>query len=587
MLLGILFVTAILLQIAMLQHSHPRIVSPRAMDNHTHTTLLPTITTTICNSETRAVMPLRQELGRTRQSPATTPIEHALDNESVIHDMHPIIGKASSVIPLLLSSTASSTTIANSSAPNTTTAFAPDTTLKSSFQEQQQYYHLQQVGSCLNLVEQCQGYLNETRPQSRQRRLAYGVEPTLALAEPVLKGGYRNQYMRFVGLVIEALSNGQSILLESIKWHEKASRYGIPFELLFDVDIWNANPNLPKFVRYSERRHPQWNRNTTLFRGTCSLVLDWLEHNPHGTFFFTRQREKQKRIMNAPYAAGGVREGVPGNLWDTYQFHNHISSLSTAATAIADTINTNHTNITSGRRIQVRTRPHHNPDPASPGDESGTTFAISLSELEEWILTSMRPSRAVQELVNSLMPSTPFITLHPRVEPDMLRHPHCQAHKMRSLKVVLDQVIEYPEFKRFQQLFLPVAMPQMTLVDAHDTSTSSNATLWYNNIHEENIEILHTLFTNGTRRSDGSHVHVWNAGESSLQDRKINPCMITLLASIVNMELAAQSEIFVGTRVSTWSHSVWKVRYYRGLPNYEFLPTGIHRVDGLPPPFDC
>jgi hypothetical protein len=158
---------------------------------------------------------------------------------------------------------------------------------------------------------------------------------------------------------------------------------------------------------------------------------------------------------------------------------------------------------------------------------------------------------------------------------------------VRNLQFVLDQVIEYPDFRSFQQLFLPVAMPQMMLLPPPNTSTTSNATLLYNDIHQQNIELLQTIFMNGVMRSDGSHVHVWTAGESSLQERNANPCMITLLASLVNMELATQSDIFVGTCVPTWSHSVWKVRYYRGLPNYEFLPTGIHRVYGLPPPFSC
>jgi hypothetical protein len=231
----------------------------------------------------------------------------------------------------------------------------------------------------------------------------------------------------------------------------------------------------------------------------------------------------------------------------------------------------------SGRRIQVRTRPPHSTTTSTTGQDSGT-FAITLSELEEWILTSMRPSLAVQALVNSMKPSTPYITVHPRVEPDMLLHPHCEAHKVRSLQVILDQVSGHPDLRSFEHLFLPIAMPQMTMFQANDTLY---------NVHQPNIEILQTIFENGITRSDGSHVHVWTAGESSLQERNANPCMITLLASIVNMELATQSEIFVGTRVSTWSHSVWKVRYYRGLPNYEFLPTGIHRLDGLPPPFDC
>lgn len=74
-------------------------------------------------------------------------------------------------------------------------------------------------------------------------------------------------------------------------------------------------------------------------------------------------------------------------------------------------------------------------------------------------------------------------------------------------------------------------------------------------------------------------------------DRNVNQCMMTLLASIVNLELAIQSDVFVGTSVSTWSTSVWKMRHWRNpekSENYIFTPLqGIQKLEGLPKPFRC
>ena len=160
----------------------------------------------------------------------------------------------------------------------------------------------------------------------------------------------------------------------------------------------------------------------------------------------------------------------------------------------------------------------------------------------------------------------------------MLQYRFCQVGKVRRLQEILHDVTHYLAFAQFQQLFVAVAMPQMR--ERQRASLS-----WYRD-HAENLNLLQTLFQDGLAKPDGSHLRVWTAGESSLEHR-INHCMLTLMASVVNMELACQADVFIGTRVSTWSMSVWKIRHYRGLPNYEFTPRGIQPMEGLPPPFKC
>jgi hypothetical protein len=248
--------------------------------------------------------------------------------------------------------------------------------------------------------------------------------------------------------------------------------------------------------------------------------------------------------MTHPYAMGGARSGQPGNLWDYYRQRDKY-----------------------GTQIQV-----HN-----------SKNSISLQQLEEWILRAMKPSNTVKDLIQSLKPQgKPYIALHPRIEPEMLQHTHCQAEKIRSLPEILNQVVDYPQFQKYSSLFVAVAMPQMTA-----KVTRPHQMKWFKD-HQINLETLNKTFVEGLERPGGAgHLDVWTAGEASLEERKVNVCMLQLLASIVNMELAIEADVYIGTAVSTWSNSVWKIRHWRGKPNYEFTKQGIKRVEGLPPAFRC
>ena len=376
------------------------------------------------------------------------------------------------------------------------------------------------------------------------------LEPSLAMAVPVLKGGYRSQYMRFVALVAMALSANQTILLESVKWNVRSSNNAIPFQMLFDVDTWNANRNLPKLVSYSPKKHPQWNPKSTVFIGSCPTVVSWFQSSQYVTFV------PELVNMTAPYPGGGARPNQPGNLWDYYRKHDKY-----------------------GLMIQHK--------------KQGTS--ISLPQLEEWMLTSMKPSQMVQGLVDSLKPAdnnndnnNNYIALHPRIEPEFLKYRYCQAGKVRRLHDMIQQITNYPAFaqqQQKQQLFVAVAMPQMQ-------ERQKAGEPWYKD-HAENLKLLQSLLEHGlTKNGDAAQqqeqkMHVWTAGEAALEHR-INHCTLPLVASMVNMELACQAHVFIGTRVSAWSMSVWKIRHHRGLANnYEFTPTGIQVIDGLPPPFKC
>jgi len=387
--------------------------------------------------------------------------------------------------------------------------------------------------SCIDVVERCAEFTNESLPSTID--IPESEQKTLALAAPMLKGGYRNQYMRFVALVGNALINRQNILLPSIKWHEKGGHNSVPFEMLFDVEEWNRHQSLPKLVNFNESIHHQWNSKSTVFMGSCNNVIKYF-HKPHRTSILNGLKG-----VTQPFALGGAISGQPGNLWDFYRLRDK-GSL---------TFDT-------------------------------TEASLTLHELEEWVLSAMKPSPLVVKIVNSIRPQNqPYIALHPRIEPEMMEHAHCKEKKVRSMPKILEQVISYEGFENYTSMFVAVAMPQMTVPHhVHPRYPFSKE-------HKENLETLISMFDEGIDRPKNSHIHVWTAGESSLEERKVNSCMIQLLASIINMELALEADVFVGTSVSTWSNSVWKIRHWRGMPNYEFTHNGIKQVEGLPPPFVC
>ena len=390
---------------------------------------------------------------------------------------------------------------------------------------------------CLDLTNLCSKADKEEFVPNVQSPPSSSSSGTLALGCPVLKGGYRNQYMRFVALVAKAIELDYSILLPSIKWHEKSSSFGVPFELLWDVDFWNTHPNLPKLVPYHPGQHSQWNPNTTTYYGLCPTVVEWFR-KPHKTNTY-----QPIESSNHPYVFGGASSGARGSLWDLYRRSDKL-----------------------GRPLKFANQ-----------------TAFPLQQLEDWIVQAMRPSRLVQSLVKDIRPGgdTPYLAVHPRVEPEMLYHGHCLQHKVRNLTEILDMVLSHPDLHGYHQMFVALAMPQMR--------QKFRRRFQHFEHHEHNLQVIENALQRGhVARPDDQKVHLWMAGEEALVDRNVNSCMMTLLASIVNLELAVQANVFVGTKISTWSISVWKIRHALNKPNYEFTPNdGVRLVQGLPEPFNC
>jgi hypothetical protein len=123
---------------------------------------------------------------------------------------------------------------------------------------------------------------------------------TLVHFDPHFIGGFRNQHMRFVGLVAHAIDhNIRQILLPSLRWVDNNNKpNSIHHELLFDVDYWNKRADefgLPTLVDYdpdilegyviaannnanqttdnNELKTPCWNISSSLYSGVNESLI--------------------------------------------------------------------------------------------------------------------------------------------------------------------------------------------------------------------------------------------------------------------------------------------------------------------------
>ena len=193
---------------------------------------------------------------------------------------------------------------------------------------------------------------------------------------------------------------------------------------------------------------------------------------------------------------------------------------------------------------------------------------------------AFRPSRELVRLMDALHDGEPYLTLHARVEPDMQKHvvPRCSQFKVLRLTEIvaqLEQAFPDPPVRR-------VHVSVFRALLEHEATTNPNNTIALENLNELN-RISRDGLWNGT-------VKVFEAGTDYIL--KTNHSRFVKYASIagavVNYVLSLQSQIFVGTEVSSFSLDVVQSRFFRGnFRNHFYRPEGILLVttpDALHPP---
>jgi len=394
----------------------------------------------------------------------------------------------------------------------------------------------------------------DTKARSREEEIkAKTKSKTLALADPVLFSGYRNQAFRLIALVMYAVRKGyDEILLPSLRWdgrpkslNSQKHPVAIPFETLFDVEHWNRQTDLPRLVEYNASLHYDWDPSRGLFHGVdCEVVK---------TYLHRKDPEDRNAIMerianvsaNHPHGyGGGVRAGT---LWNDYK-------LMIGNTPIA------------GRRWNVS--------------------LDVLQSTEESVVKALKPVPNILEGIKyvSRLSSSPYLAFHPRVEVDMIKHRFsCTSIRESNLTSLFHMIQSYDKFKKVDNMFVAINIDSME-------TTLRNKKSKYFALHEENKLIFKQATTLGLDRLDqDKNMALIFGGKEAIQKTNTPQCAHTIGAAILNFEIAVNADMFLGTKISSWSSSVWQARFLsgRGSENYMFTPNGIEKIEGRPEPFEC
>jgi hypothetical protein len=388
------------------------------------------------------------------------------------------------------------------------------------------------------------------------------AQKTLALLYPPgLMGGYRNQVIRLLSLVVTAKKRKiHNLLLPSLLWTTQISIDGketwvpIPHDLVFDVDHWNTfSPILPKLIEAS----PDMDCWTTNLPNNSSLPLLSQEVVKRGFLtpvanlshsLVTRDLVINLRLLDVlrnvsshcdtPLSVYGGGTGA-GRLWRDYS------------------------NIINKKGDFLR---------------ADSTILKALRPKQEWrdLATSCPASKTSKD----------YIALHARMELEMMGH-SCGREMERNLTRLFQHVQDLAEELKVGGVFVAVSRSGIEI---------KNGTLYdkFKVYADENLDALNRVVGDGV--SDGAgllggDVKVFECGQH-LMDKYYSehPHSIdygSLLQSVVNFYIATEAKAFVGVRGSSYSTDIWTTRYHQGKgdSNYEYTKEGIVKMGngGLPP----
>lgn len=203
---------------------------------------------------------------------------------------------------------------------------------------------------------------------------------------------------------------------------------------------------------------------------------------------------------------------------------------------------------------------------------------------EKNIAEALQPVPELQLLfqtrLKSVIGNEPYMALHARVEPDMLRHVMCQDKKEQSLEMLFHSIEKmFPE-PPAQRLF--IALNRKILEDEVQNPPPMNDNVT-NALTVANLNTLNDAVRYGLW---GGRVKVFELGVNAIKGTSFHKYPI-IMASLLDYTVAVDSKIFIGTEISSWSVDVAKTRHFlqKG-DNYRYRPNSLEVWTG-PPEFHC
>jgi len=202
------------------------------------------------------------------------------------------------------------------------------------------------------------------------------------------------------------------------------------------------------------------------------------------------------------------------------------------------------------------------------------------------IREAFKPHPSIQQIIDdfkSLHQMKNIMVWHARIEPDMQKHPVCKDYKVTNISDILDMIYEKYEEPPVSTVLIAL---DRSLLEEEVSDPSKTNELALHNLH-----VLNEIMSKGMW---GGRVKVLEAGSQLAKHSgsKFLTKVSTLVGSIINFFLFLEADIFIGTKVSSWSHYVMMYRFFREKKmNYFYQPKGLDWVTpplvDHPPRFIC
>mmetsp|Transcript_7902 Transcript_7902/g.10047 ORF Transcript_7902/g.10047 Transcript_7902/m.10047 type:complete len:432 (+) Transcript_7902:310-1605(+) len=200
---------------------------------------------------------------------------------------------------------------------------------------------------------------------------------------------------------------------------------------------------------------------------------------------------------------------------------------------------------------------------------------------------AFRPHPALQNIIEDFLKSdgvpVKYMVLHARIEPDMQKHTMCLDKKITNLTEIIN-LLE----KKFPE---PPVNKVLIILNRGILEKEVATEDIDNELADYNLKVLNSVIRNGLwdGRAKAIEAGVELAKNSG---HPIYSKYYSLAGSVIDFFLAVQSDIFVGTEVSSFSVDVEITRFYRDRKeNYHYLPNKLEPTTlankTLPPRFKC
>lgn len=368
--------------------------------------------------------------------------------------------------------------------------------------------------------------------------------------------GLCNQYMMFIGAILLAIQEGRNqILEESIQWKDT---YGndnyLQHKKLFDVVHWNSfYPHLPRIVQYEKELHPD-----------------------------IKVRNSQEKIEGEIYSkAAFLQVNVTG---DPFEEAKNPTPL---GQNLRQTMNQ--------YRMLARRVDENALSKANVPSKQDIGFELIMKsafrphpEIQSFIDHFVKDMKKVQQSKDGEEVCDGFMVIHARVEPDMQNHPVCKDKKVKNVTDIIESIYsQYPEppvswvvmiFNR-ELVEALVTGEKTDVMRANKELTKSFQDQSIQELTAYNLKVINDCLENGLWNG---RVRVKEAGSKYVEKISKDPWYrhySNIVGGVLNFFMAIQSDIFVGTEVSSYSTLVANSRFYREKrSNYFYRPDGLYWV---------